>query len=527
MSNQTEMEHQPTTPTNRKGINIIGVEQFMPAKILSIIDYIAETFPGVIWTIAFMKALEPNKEEEELFSSFYYESRTMAINVTHHFENMLERVTGDTCDMRGDVFMWYNFLISLFHETKHGINFIKDGTKIYTLSKTEQDEACKEAQEWAMKQVHELAKRTDIEPPAIEDWGYLTENLQGLLDTVDSFANDKKPEKWAVAQAQMIKDGTIMTDDAVDIHTLRKYCELQVADDDPAWEIELTTIIKPEETSEPENKDGQTSLPLPPSESVIAYTDGPPPPPDSMEDNGIEISETTTIAAVLATPATAQELPPESINSSMNDLDKPIIGAATTTTMPGGHNLSGADMERCAYQVNKRLASLIFHKCHFQQGSYINVFGIVEWVPLTDIPNAQKLYHAMDCLNDKGELLINVPIWEDDPRLPNKPKGCIKGRTFANGKLPGYCLYLDVAGALHRRTILPQNPDKMNGQNLTTWAQKARNGHFILLVYRDLSETEKKSNTSGITIKMEAAPGKALEYLADPFDNTKRRVLTY
>lgn len=493
---------QQRVPVNIQGVNIINAETLMPAGMREILEHILSQHQGIVWTIAFLEDMEPNAEGKKLFSAFYYKSRTMAINLTQHFEDMNVRVGKNECAMRGDIFVWYNLLISVFHEIYHGKQFIDKGIKVHLLEKEEQDKACKEAQTWAIEAVNELAKTVPIEPPALENWGFLSEELVDFRATMEEFVEAGDPPEFASEQAQMFKDSTAVKDNETDIATLRQYCELKAADDDPQWEIELITVIKPEEKTE----ETDTNTP-----EINTLPDG----PDVYETETLPEGSEEGLAAL---PVTAD----------LSLLDQPIIMVAGPPNGAAGQvAVSMAEIEKCAYTVNRRLASQIYHKCQFTQGSYINPFGILEWVPISDVANAREVFQKMDCLDDNGKLIKDVPIWEDDPRLPNKVNGCIKGRTFAENKLPGYCLYLSVGGALHRRTILPQNPNKMNGVNLSTWAQKARNGHFIILVYKDLNDTEKAANASGIVAKLEVAPGQTLEYLADPFDNTKRRVLSY
>jgi hypothetical protein len=48
-----------------------------------------------------------------------------------------------------------------------------------------------------------------------------------------------------------------------------------------------------------------------------------------------------------------------------------------------------------------------------------------------------------------------------------------------------YNLYLNVGGQLHKRTFIPQNPDKMKDGNLTSWAQQVRAGSRIAMLLAD------------------------------------------
>lgn len=541
----TQAQKEPQQPIQIAGANVINA-YLAPDKLLTVMEEILTKYAGKVWTVVFHESMEPNAKGKQLFSAFYYTSRTLAINVGHTFDNMNTRVGKNDCIMLGHAFVWFNFLISLHHEIKHSINFDKDGIKIYDLPEEEQMDACLAAQEWGTKRVHELAKTVDIEPPPVAEWGYLSDNLDEFYKTMMEFSELESPEPFSVNQMKMWRKGFVIIDDAQEVSTLRKYCELQLQDDDPAWEVALIHKVV---STEPELKEQGPEGPSGSPEGntfTLAEEEIEPPPPDMgegfeeavyTEGSEAEILPTTSIQA-----AAAKSINPAAASGSLADpdlLDKPIVGTSVTTApdeivAPGlpVHTLTMSDIEHCVYLVNKRLASHIFFKCQFSVGYYINPFGVMDWIPIQDIPNADKLFVTMDCLDDAGKLQYDVPIWTDDPRLPNKPIGHIRGRVFMEGKmsgerkLPGYCVHLNVQGAKHRRTLLPQNPEKMGKGVLTTWAQKAQGGHFIILVYKDLSEAEKAADVSGIQIKMEAAPGQGLEYVAFPFVKDKRRVIT-
>lgn len=540
----------------------------VPDKLLGILSNVFNETPAAVWTTVFSPTVEKNEKGEILFSQFFYGGRTIEINMSQHFSNMVDRVSSDDCNMSPVAFIWYNLLVSCFHELWHGIKYLDDSIKQYDLPEKEQLERCDSAQEWAMKTIHTLAKTVDIEPPPLEEWDdmgkKIAEFTHDCLEVASTETEEEAP--WAHLQQTLAEANAlyVSNDKEITILTMREYCRLQLNDGDDAWEIELVTAIVPiveEEQSLPDAPANKTAaLPATPRPSDLpadSYLDDMPEFGDYEGDyNGdTEILPHTSPAAETAKSVTGLSAPgPDGPTAPLTNttragvVDEPLVAPSMVNRVETGandvnavnipnmtassHGLSQEDITRCSYYVYMRLAGHMMRKCQFQPGAdldYANPFGVMDGVYIGDIPNAELIFDNMDCLDADGNMLQGVKIFEFDLRLPNRPPGFITGKTFLKNTLPGYCIYLNVGNKLIKRTILPQNCNKMkaDGTALSGWAQKAKNGHFIVLVYRDITAQERTANIPGMTIKIEAEPGKQAVYQASPIPFANARVLEY
>lgn len=566
----TTTEKEPAVPAPPKKtvvneVTFIGSE-LVPNKLLNILSGIFNDYPSAVWTTVFSPTMDKNEKGEDLFSQFFYGGKTIELNMAQHFSNMVNRVSGDDCNMSATAFIWYNLLVSCFHELRHGILYLEDSIKQYDLPEKEQEDRCASAQEWAMNVIHTLAKTVDIEPPSLNEWGELGDKVEEFINDCLEVAGQETKEEapWAHLQAALKDAEAIYTskDGEITIITMREYCRLQLNDGDDAWDIELITAVVPIEDA--------PALPtVTTADTTATDTLKPPPPEELLTDTSFlddmpeadeyeEVLPHTSPEAAAAKPVNAAPLSapgpdgPAAQATAITaahtaELDLTIIGPSMVgrveasandvrpvdmPNMTTTHNLSPDDIARCSYYVYMRLAGHMMRKCQFQPGGdidYANPFGVMDGVYIGDIPNAELIFDIMDCLDADGNMLYGVKIFEFDQRLPNRQPGFITGKTFLKNTLPGYWIYLNVGNQLIKRTILPQNCNKMkiDGTALSGWAQKARRGHFIVLVYRDITAQEKAANVPGITIKIEAAPGQKAVYTAAPIPFANARELEY
>ncbi|MCK4787784.1 MAG: hypothetical protein KAV87_28780 [Desulfobacteraceae bacterium] len=567
MTTPEKQEVAPPSRTVVDAMTFIG-GNLVPDKLLGILSKVFNEIPDAVWTTVFSPTMGPNDKKEAMFSVFYYSGKTIEVNVAHHFSNMVDRVSSDDCNMSPTAFIWYNLLVSCFHELWHGAQYLEDGIKQYDLPVTEQEAHCNSAQEWAMNTIHTLAKTVDIEPPTLEEWGDLGEKIAEFTHDCLEVASQETEEEapWAHLQQTLAEANAIYVsnDKEITILTMREYCRLQLNDGDDAWEIELVTAIVPiieEEQALPDAPVNKTAAlpatPGPTDLSADCHLDDMPEFEDyeSAYESDTEILPNTSPAAAAAKSVMNLSAPgpdgpgaPITNITGVGALDEPLVAPSminrvetsandvNAVNMPNmtasSHGLSQEDITRCSYYVYMRLAGHMMRKCQFQPGGdvdYANPFGVMDGVYIGDIPNAELVFDNMDCLAADGDMLHVVKIFEFDSRLPNRQPGFITGKTFLKNTLPGYCIYLNVGNKLIKRTILPQNCNKMNGDGtaLSGWAQKAKRGHFIVLVYRDITAQEKAANTPGITVKIEAEPGSKAVYQASPIPFANARVLEY
>jgi len=544
-----------------EGVNIIGAEKISD-RFLTVLKHILSTLTlDTVWTVAFVESIPLTAKGLELFSGFYCAGKTIEVNLNLHFKNVKDRIFANDCDMEAHTFLWYNLLVSIHHELWHAIKYHNDGIRTYELPEEEQEALCVEAQLWAYHTVHMMAKTVDIDPGELKDCPYLGEKLLELREDFETMpeTEDTPPNKLAgiKMQLKLLENGSIYITKKkkVGIQTLREYCQHQVKDGDELWTIPIVTEVIDEEP-EPaplaggapkESETAPDTFRLAETQEADYIEDIED--PGDLDESGSEQIRTITPdindISPIQTPEGAAAKPAQM--EVLEDWNKPFTGATTivgiNTANDGTkeatvnsdlplHNLTAEELTVCAYKVYMRLATFIHNKCEFVPGGekdYQNEMGILDYVPIHDIPNAEKLFHSMTCLDDTGHLIENVKIWEDDPRLPNKQPGWIRGRTLLDGKLPGYWLYVNAGGKLARRSIIPQdcNKTKTSGE-LKEWALRARKGHFIVTIMRVLTEAEIATKTvSGIQVKIEADPGKAPVYTINPNDFTNSKVISY
>jgi len=108
------------------------------------------------------------------------------------------------------------------------------------------------------------------------------------------------------------------------------------------------------------------------------------------------------------------------------------------------------------------------------EGGYNNPGAVMEPVSITHIPGASQVFTHMDTLDNQGKYAKNQPTTLG-----------IKG-MLTKENLPKYTLFLNIGGQLHRRSLVAQNPNAVDGMGqLKTWAREAQMGAKIMYVLGD------------------------------------------
>ena len=101
--------------------------------------------------------------------------------------------------------------------------------------------------------------------------------------------------------------------------------------------------------------------------------------------------------------------------------------------------------------------------------------AIVEPVDLSDIPNISQIIVGMDTMNERGQVVRKQPLLNGTH---------VKGLLSQRDRLPEYILYTNHGDGVERvRLFIAQNPNKMKNGALSQWAQRARNGERIALLF--------------------------------------------
>jgi hypothetical protein len=150
----------------------------------------------------------------------------------------------------------------------------------------------------------------------------------------------------------------------------------------------------------------------------------------------------------------------------------------TPTTYPD-NGLRPEVMQEAMKHIYLRLYHAVFTKCGWQQNPqtgrfyFANPNGILDGVAIGDIIKhygAHNLVMEYDTLNNMGQ----------GPVAESAENGVVRGTIFKNSGLPGFDLYLNIAGRRIKRRFVPQNPEKRNAQNAySKTAEEAQQGHII------------------------------------------------
>lgn len=179
---------------------------------------------------------------------------------------------------------------------------------------------------------------------------------------------------------------------------------------------------------------------------------------------------------------------------------------ATKPAMPA-HGLTPQQCGEAMKSVYLRMFQHIFDKCGFMPAAPKGfdtqlVYAVLEPIRIDDIPGAASIIKFMDSRDHAGR-----PKQRMMPLMITPQGSFVKGDVWDYKKdgnptmLPGYNLeVLGADGKLHKRTILPQNPNTNSGT-----AGLARNGHQILHIMNGDAHYDDKSRK--FMMRLQRAPG--------------------
>ena len=149
---------------------------------------------------------------------------------------------------------------------------------------------------------------------------------------------------------------------------------------------------------------------------------------------------------------------------------QPMVQTAPMVQGAGGHG-----MAKVIETVFRTLFWHVVSKGEFtNEGGYNNPGVVMQPVSIAHIPEALNIFTNMDTLDVNGKYAKNQPTQMG-----------IKG-MLTKENLPKYTLFLNIAGTVHRRSLVAQNPNAVDTNGaLKTWAKEARQGTKIMYVLGD------------------------------------------
>lgn len=504
---------------------------------------------GLVNQIAFNTDLPADQ-----FGSFHGPSRSICANITAHLANNLQKIQSKNPNMSIRALLIMELVNTALHETRHALAKAEKND----FADFENDAEEKICQTFADENMWDVALFVDLE---IQSFGKLIDGeLTKLFHDLRAAKDTDTFHQWQMNQLNMLEKGILYLDEKneVVIKTMFELCSY--FSKLPNWENATIMPFHANQTQEPVTAakvdddcpfDTNIYLHHPESESLLIETDRKKA-DEMLESEGLlqEISkekfdkydaqykadeaeyntekETPALTADEHTSDGHQPTPvnngptvcqhedydvlesyagadivmpdelPEMIATPDNNLPaykSPVetldIPQATAQTVePTVASIQG-NIRVIAEMVFRRLFHHFYSKCGWDgRGNFANAAAVLEAVAIDDIAGATELFQKMDSSDNMG-------VYKPQQQIG----AYITGLVSKDGKLPYYRIYINQGGQLHRRTFIPQNPDKMKDQQLTKWAAMVRDGWRITMLLAD---------GEGPKLDMKTEPGQAL-----------------
>jgi hypothetical protein len=239
------------TPLMYQGIAIYG-SQLVSAKFLEIVkhaiagdDFLKE---DIVKIIVFSQNQPIDQHDNPMFACYKPPEKMIAFNLQQHFDGAVQLVkeVDGYMSLRGHI--WYNMILSLFHELYHGLFIATDAEKEmvdHALKHPKMDELEAACNDMADDALTALAREYDIEPPPMGD-----EPFFGLR-YMEFYIREIKEGKdaWCLRQDALHDDVNIHYDDERKeyIKLFRSFIRYTHGGDsdqkDPTWDTEPLALM--------------------------------------------------------------------------------------------------------------------------------------------------------------------------------------------------------------------------------------------------------------------------------------------
>lgn len=516
---------------------------FIPVKLLAIIEHIftaMETDSG-IFSLVMKNDGTPLSNGEPVMAVLFPDSMSTVFNLGFHWSEAFDLISTEDNKLSLRAMIWYNTIISVLHEIHHAKIILADKNPqemVWT------DKMESEATDFAIKRLVDLAKAFPVELPTNEEEPILGERFIEFRKQIEDVKEDEEDGKWCVFQRRLYDDNIVCSTrteagEIIDTFSFKEFlrmsCDTPEERDDPAWKAETSKIFTSKETlpmavsevvdETPATVETPANKAVVDMEVDVDYFDAEEPPP-WLEDDFVSpgdagvVAGKTTAAPTIA--ANTNVYSPQQAAASPTDYVNPVEaalnaggGAIDPSPQSTGNSLPSqvpaltidlAEILQIVKTVYMRIYIHVFTKCGFNPNapaSFDNPGAVYDPISIADIPNANKVFLAMDVTDELGKPLKDVAITDQ-----------IKGQVFSKSGLPGYWLWLNVNGFKVKRALVPQNPNKTKPDGSpTVMAGRVRQGYAAMWVIADgYGEAD-----SEMKVKIETAPGGATTYTADPF----------
>jgi hypothetical protein len=426
----------------------------------------------------------------------YVDAGAVAINLEEIWSSCLSALEEGKVKLSMTGVIWDELLMTLLHEIHHVFTF--QDAEYRALGKEDPEGVEKEAEAWAHERMIEFAQKFDIEPTPIANMTFFNVKLMELM------TSDLKDEEWVVKARLQLEHEVMYDDDENDVmtKTFREYLRgiSDPSEEDKDWEQGVSVIDLIFSLDDGSVVKTKEELPIPAVETVVVDSTG----VATVTDTTVE---TASPAQALFAPAETTDAEGEEVVAADETVDMvplpdhiaaeqaqvaaaavaiPAEAPAATSYEPNG--LSGETMVAFLKDVYMRLYTHTFTKCGRQLNSdqgFTNPGAVLEPVSIADLIQLHKapgLVMEYDTLNASGQ------------RQPEMcDKGFVRGTVFNKSNqhgIPAFCIYLNINGQRVKRSLIAQNPAKVNGAGqYSPMALEARAGHAIMWI---MSEDENK-----------------------------------
>ena len=498
----------PNTWIALKGGTVVHGTHLVSDKLIGIVNEILKLDRGGVNFGIHCVEFKDNGTPAGKAGMSYIDSGSIAINLEEIWSAALTALEEGKIKLSITGTVWHELLMTLLHETNH--IFTMQDAAYREIAETDPKAAETEAESWAKDNMIELSKTLDIEPSVFSDMPFFNVKLMELMTTM-------KDEDWIVRVKMMLEDDIMYHDGDNDI-ILTSFREYLRGIDDPdekskEWEQGVSVIDLIFNMDDDSVVKTAEVLPKPEVEAVVVEeseedlaqritqaTAGAPvdtPAAEAIINVKATVAPDPTLAGLFA-PALTEEEVAASIAEETSDavkLPENIVAeqqqvAAAATAVPATappatsyepNGLSAETIVAFLKDVYMRLYSHPFNKCGWQLNSdqgFTNPGAVLEPVSIADLiqlHNAPNLIMEYDSLNESGNLKSEMC-----------DKGFVRGLVFTKSNqygIPAYALYLNLNGMRVKRSLITQNPAKLNaGGQPSPMAIEARAGHAIMWI---------------------------------------------
>ena len=487
----------PTAITTPTGLIMVWGFEHVSTKMLDVLktmlshDAFERVYHGVK-SVVFRTDGYPKKGDKAICASFAPDTCGISINLEKTLERTIDRSL-DHPETSLFASWWIEMVLNFGHELHHGVRWNTDRTKLYGNNEMLSDEEDR-AEKYCNEIIVELAQEYDIEMPSIEEETWFNSQI------IELFSGKDESDEWAASQKRMITEKVIWAheskdSEAIAIHTFKDLvCLISNGNIEAEEWNKPTILLKPNVPTLDEqlngkkitkNAAGEQGEIVPPTQPAVID------PANSCFASGVFVDEDEDYSDIYEegegeyydddTIPTSNQVTPQAVQPAT--ITQPAANAA-----PFDHQQPAAatdpqydiaTVNRIAQGVYMKMYNFIFRNCGPLRDSDVGFSNpeAVLTTPLLLTPEETAIFVTMDHMDINGR-------WCKDVSTANG----LLGKVMKNTKLPAYEVVLNINGTIHRRLLIPQNPNKNKNGVLTQRALEARGGNAIAYIKNQITD---------------------------------------